>query len=78
MSREYVVDLLYNGFCYFEMITKRKLDDTICGICGVVGETYFRDGKEKNSCSRKEVCACLFLIIKVSSQIRTEHLELHF
>lgn len=77
MSREYVVDLLYNGFCYFEMITKRKLDDTICGICGVVGETYFRE-KEKNSCSRKEVCACLFLIIKVSSQIRTEHLELHF
>ena len=78
MSREYVVDLLYNGFCYFEMITKRKLDDTICGTCGVVGETYFRDGKEKNCCSRKEVCACLFLIIKVSSQIRTEHLELHF
>ena len=56
MSQEYVVDLLYNGFYYFEMITKRNLDDTICGICGVVGETYFGDGNEKNCCSRKEVC----------------------
>ena len=57
MSREYVVDVLYNGFYYFEMI---NLDDTICGICGVVGETYFGDGNEKNCYSQKEVCACLF------------------
>ena len=67
MSQEYVVHVLYNGFYYFEMI---NLDDTICGICGVVGETYFGDGNEKNCYSQKEVCACLFLIIKVSSEIK--------
>jgi len=41
---EYVTDLLYNGFYCFEALTERNLDDTICGICGVVGEVYLGDG----------------------------------
>jgi len=50
-----VTDLLYNGFYCFEALTERNLDDTICGICGVVGEVYLSDGDEKNCCSRKEI-----------------------
>ncbi|XP_068748643.1 uncharacterized protein [Montipora capricornis] len=52
---EYVTDLLYNGFYCFEAMTERDLDQTICGICGVVGEIYLGDGNEKNCCSRKEI-----------------------
>ena len=50
-----MTDLLYNGFYCFEVITERKLDDQICGICGIVGEIYLGDGNQKNCCSRKEV-----------------------
>ena len=50
-----MTDLLYNGFYCFEAMTERDLDQTICGICGVVGEIYLGDGNEKNCCSRKEV-----------------------
>ena len=57
---EFVTDLLYNGFYCFEALTERNLDDTICGICGVVGEVYLSDGDEKNCCSRKEVGCCHF------------------
>ena len=28
-------------------MTERDLDQTICGICGVVGEIYLGDGNEK-------------------------------
>jgi len=55
---EYVTDLLYNGFYCFMAFTERNLDDTIWGICGVVGEVYLGDGNEKNCCSRKEVSCC--------------------
>ena len=36
-------------------IVLRQLDETICGICGVVREVYLDDGNEKNWFSRKEV-----------------------
>mgnify|MGYP000102631043 CR=1 FL=1 len=51
MLRQYDSNLLYNGVCYFEMITKTNLDDTMCGVCGAAGETNFGDGNEKNCCS---------------------------
>lgn len=62
MSTEYVTDLLYNGFYCFEAVTERNLDETICGICGILGEVYFGDGNEKNCCSRKEVLTFSVLI----------------
>lgn len=52
---EYLVDVLYNGFYAFEALTDRDLDDTICGICGTVGEVYLGDGNEKNCCGLSEV-----------------------
>ena len=54
-SREYITDLMYNGFYCFESLTVRCLDEQICGICGVLGEVYLGDGNQKNCCSVKEV-----------------------
>lgn len=54
-SREYITDLMYNGFYCFELLTVRSLDEQICGICGVLGEVYLGDGNQKNCCSVKEV-----------------------
>ena len=55
-----MTDLPYDSFYCFEALTERNLDDTICGICGVVAEVYLGDGNEKNCCSRKEVGCCHF------------------
>ena len=40
VKKEYLVDLLCNGFYCFEAIRERNLEDGICGICGVIGELY--------------------------------------
>ncbi len=66
VSIEYVTDLLYNGFYCFEAVTERNLDETICGICGVLGEVYFGDGNEKNCCSRKEVRITFSFLLYIS------------
>lgn len=52
---ENIATHLYNGFYCFEAMTERNLDDSICGICGVIGEVYFGDGNEKNCCDISEV-----------------------
>ncbi|KXJ26911.1 HMG domain-containing protein 3 [Exaiptasia diaphana] len=54
-SLAYLTNLFYNGFYCFEAMTTRNMDDTICGICGVIGEIYLGDGNEKNCCSTSEV-----------------------
>lgn len=46
-SIAYLTDLLHNGFYCFESMTVRNMDNTICGICGVLGEIYLGDGNEK-------------------------------
>ena len=51
----YYNKLLYNGFWAFEMLTERDLSNTVCGICGVIGEVYLGDGNEKNCCSNSKV-----------------------
>ena len=50
-----LVDILYNGFYGFEIMTKRNLNDVIGGKFGEVGRVYFGDENEKNCCSMKEV-----------------------
>ncbi len=54
-STEYLTEVLYNGFYGFEAMTERNLNDTICGLCGIVGQVYLGDGNEKNCCSMVEV-----------------------
>ena len=50
-----MVELLYNGYYGFEALTKRDLNDVICGLCGIAGKIYYGDGNEKNSCSINNV-----------------------
>ena len=38
------------------MMTKREVNESICGICGIIGEIYFGDGNEKICCNVSEVC----------------------
>ena len=67
-SLEYISDLLYNGFYCFEMLTVRSHDSQICGIRGILGEVYLGDGKQKNCCSRDEVCTfSSFVVFKTYS-----------
>eukprot|EP00794_Sanderia_malayensis_P009096 gene9096-10067_t len=54
-SLEYLTEVLYSGFYGFEAMTERTLDDTICGLCGIVGKVYLGDGNEKNCCSLNEI-----------------------
>jgi hypothetical protein len=55
MNKDYMVDLLYNGFYCFEAVTERDLDSGICSLCGIIGELYLGDGNEKNCCSINDV-----------------------
>ena len=54
-EQKYLQKLVYNGFYCFELLTERRLDDGICGVCGTIGQCYFGDGNQKNCCSLKEV-----------------------
>ena len=48
-------ELYYNHFWAFEMMTKRDLSTTVCGICGIIGEVYLGEGNEKNCCRNSRV-----------------------
>ena len=50
-----MVDVLYNGFYIFEAMTKRDFNSVICGVCGIIGNCYLGDGKEKDCCTLDEV-----------------------
>ena len=56
-----MVDNLNDGFYKFEALTKRDLNDMICGRCGIVGRVYFGKGNEKNCCTTKDVLLFLNL-----------------
>ncbi|KAM7431526.1 HMG box domain containing 3 [Porites harrisoni] len=51
----YIMDLLYNAFFCFEIISECSLYDVVCGICGICPEIYLGDGNEKNCCSNAQV-----------------------
>ena len=51
----YIMDLLYNAFFCFEIISECSLDDVVCGICGICPEICLGDGNEKNCCSNAQV-----------------------
>lgn len=48
-------DVMYNAFYSFEALTRRNMDDVVCGLCGTVGEVYYGDGNSKNCCTVKGV-----------------------
>ena len=55
MLRQYDSNLLYNGVCHFEMITKTNLDDTMCAV----GETNFGDEMKRIAVAeRRSVLVC--------------------
>ena len=48
---DYLGDVMYNAFYCFGLLTRRNMDDVVCGLCGTIGTVCFGDGNAKNYCS---------------------------
>ena len=36
----YLGDVMYNAFYCFELLTRRDMDDVVCGLCGTIGTIW--------------------------------------
>ena len=57
------------------MISKRSLDDVVCGICGICPEVCLGDGNEKNCCSNSQVFTLLIIMNMVNSKVKQQILS---